>query len=148
VTNTATVVNTTQSACATVHVPMANVVLTKTASNLTPSVGKDFYYTITVKNNGPNTATGVQVTDLLPAGLTYKCYQATQGTYNSVTGIWNVGTLGNGACATLYILVTPTSCAAGKTLTNTARLTAQNEYNTIMCPSATKTVYVKPQKTC
>ena len=148
VTNTATVVNTTQTACATVHVPMANVVLTKTASNLTPCVGQDFYYTITVTNNGPDTATGVQVTDLLPAGLTYKCYQATQGTYNSATGIWNLGTLRNGGCATLYILVTPTSCVAGKTVTNTAKVTAQNEYNTIMCPSATKTVCVKPQKPC
>ncbi len=148
VTNTATVVNSTQTACATVHVPMANVVLTKTASNLNPSVGQDFYYTITTKNNGPDNATGVQVTDVIPAGLTYKAYQSTQGTYNSVTGIWNVGTLANGASATLYILVTPTSCVAGKTVTNTAKLTAQNEYNKTKCPSATKSVNVKSNKTC
>jgi choice-of-anchor A domain-containing protein/uncharacterized repeat protein (TIGR01451 family) len=80
--------------------------LTKTASNLNPKDGDQVTYTITVTNFGPATATGVVATDLLPTGLTYGSYTASQGTYNEVTGAWTVGTLANGASATLTITVT------------------------------------------
>jgi uncharacterized repeat protein (TIGR01451 family) len=63
-------------------------------------------YTITVKNNGPDNATGVEVTDQLPTGVTYDNHNAGQGTYTSGTGIWAVGSLANGATATLTITVT------------------------------------------
>ena len=44
-------------------------------------------------NDGPDAATGVQVTDLLPAGLTFVSRAtASQGTYDDVTGVWTVGT--------------------------------------------------------
>ncbi|UTB32292.1 MAG: DUF11 domain-containing protein [Methanobacterium sp. ERen5] len=147
VTNAAT--HTGQFVVATIFVPkitVTNVTLTQTASNLTPKVGQNFYYTITATNTGPDTATGVQVLDKSPAGLIYKTYHATQGTYNSITGIWDLGTLTNGATATLYILVTPTSFTAGKNVTNTAKLTESSEYNTTNYPSATSTVNVKSQK--
>ena len=39
------------------------------------------------------------VQDLLPAGLTFVSATATQGTYNSVTGVWTVGTVIDGATA-------------------------------------------------
>jgi uncharacterized repeat protein (TIGR01451 family) len=110
------------------HVPEANVVLTKTTSNSSPKVGQQFNYTITATNNGPDTATGVQVTDKIPAGLTFNSYTASQGTYNSATGIWNVGTIVKGASAVLKLFVTPTASAAGKNVTNTAKIT-QNEFN-------------------
>ncbi|AUB56375.1 hypothetical protein BK007_10350 [Methanobacterium subterraneum] len=109
--------------------PVANVVLTKTASNLAPNVGQQFSYTITTTNNGPDTATDVLVTDILPAGLTFNSYTASQGTYNSATGIWNVGTLVNGASAVLQLFITPTASVAGTTVTNVATITAQNEFN-------------------
>jgi len=109
--------------------PVANVVLTKTVSNLAPNVGEQFSYTITVTNNGPNTATGVQVTDVIPAGLTFNSYTASQGTYNSATGIWNVGTMANGGTATLQLFVTPTTSVASTAVTNVATITAQNEFN-------------------
>ncbi len=73
---------------------VSNVTLTKTANhNLAPKVGQQFNYVVTAKNNGPDTASGVQVTDIIPANLTFNSYLASQGTYNSVTGIlerWNV----------------------------------------------------------
>ncbi|MDY9923191.1 hypothetical protein [Methanobacterium sp.] len=134
--NGTTVINTANSTgqlvTATVVIPatpVANVVLTKTASNLAPNVGQQFSYTITTTNNGPNTATGVQVTDIIPAGLTFNSYTASQGTYNSATGIWDVGTLLNGESATLQLFVTPTTSVAGTTITNVATITAQNEFN-------------------
>jgi uncharacterized repeat protein (TIGR01451 family) len=134
--NGTTVINTANSTgqlvTATVVIPatpVANVVLTKTVSNLAPNVGQQFSYTITATNNGPNTATGVQVTDIIPAGLTFNSYTASQGTYNSATGIWDVGTIANGGTATLQLYVTPTASVASTAVTNVATITAQNEFN-------------------
>ena len=44
-------------------------------------------------NAGPSDGTGIQVTDLLPAGVTYVSDSPSQGTYVSGTGIWTVGTI-------------------------------------------------------
>ncbi|QLQ33652.1 MAG: DUF11 domain-containing protein [Candidatus Thiothrix singaporensis] len=61
-------------------------------------------YTVTAINGG-DTATGVEVQDLLPAGVTYQTYNASQGVYTNSTGIWAVGSLDNGESATLTIEV-------------------------------------------
>lgn len=50
---------------------MADLSLTKTVSSTPPIVGNTSIYTITVSNAGPNGATGVVETDVLPAGVTY-----------------------------------------------------------------------------
>jgi trimeric autotransporter adhesin len=79
----------------------------------------------------------------LPAGLTFNSYTASQGTYNSGTGIWNVGTILNGASATLRLFVTPTISVVGETITNVARITAINEFNLNTSPVASQTVTVQ-----
>lgn len=66
-------------------------------------VGTNGTFRVTVANAGPDTATGVEVTDLLPAGLVFQSATASQGSYNSGTGLWTVGSLANGASATLDI---------------------------------------------
>ncbi len=43
--------------------------------------------------SGPSTATGVTVADALPAGLQFVSATPSQGTYDSSTGIWTVGTV-------------------------------------------------------
>lgn len=127
----------------TVHVPIADVQLIKTTSNASPNVGQKFNYTINVTNNGPDTATGVIVTDVIPSGLTYNSYTASSGTtYNSITGIWNIGTLNNGNTAVLNLFVTPTASAANSTITNTATKTAQNEYDPTIPDTYTVSVFV------
>ncbi|NND12250.1 MAG: DUF11 domain-containing protein, partial [Flavobacteriaceae bacterium] len=60
-------------------------------------------YTITITNNGPQDATGIQVNDSLPFGLGYISDTPSQGTYDYLTGIWDVGDLANGNIATLTI---------------------------------------------
>lgn len=47
------------------------VFVSKSASPHTPVGGESVTYTMMVKNNGPNVATGVEVSDDLPAGLTF-----------------------------------------------------------------------------
>ncbi|MCP9769661.1 DUF11 domain-containing protein [Lacihabitans sp. LS3-19] len=50
--------------------PIADLSLQKLVNNSSPSVGDNIIYTIRVSNAGPNNATNVEVTDILPAGLT------------------------------------------------------------------------------
>ncbi|MDX9988156.1 SdrD B-like domain-containing protein [Thiothrix unzii] len=85
---------------------MTDLEVTKTANLSSVKSGDTVIYTVKVKNNGPDTATGVEVTDQLPAGVTYVSHNADQGAYTSGTGIWTVGTLANGTTATLTITVT------------------------------------------
>jgi uncharacterized repeat protein (TIGR01451 family) len=135
VTNTANKTNEDQydpsPATATVNIKVpveAYVVLTKKASNTTPNVGQPFTYTITAKNYSPYTATGVQVTDNISSGLTLNNYTSSTGsTYNTITGIWNIGTLTNGTSAWLKLYVTPTASVAGTNVTNTATKTAEKQ---------------------
>jgi trimeric autotransporter adhesin len=114
------------TATASVYTKIADVNITKTASNNNPKVGQQFYYTITLNNSGLDPATNVFVTDLLNSGLTFNSYSATQGSYSN--GIWNVGTLNVNVPATLTIYVTPKMSSAGQSITNTATET-QTEYD-------------------
>lgn len=77
----------------------------KSSSKTNPVLGEEFNYTIKVKNNGPGNASNVSASDPLPNGITFVSYSATQGSYNNTTGLWTVGSLANGASATLTITV-------------------------------------------
>jgi uncharacterized repeat protein (TIGR01451 family) len=85
--------------------PNVDLALTKTASATDAVSGDTVVYTITVTNNGPIDATGIEVMDQLPTGVTYASDTPSQGTYTLGTGIWAVGDLANGANATLAITV-------------------------------------------
>src|SRR6202165_2783750 len=99
------------SASATVTPVSADIGITKTVDNATPNLGSNVTFTITAANNGPSNATGVHVTDLLPAGLSLFSAVPSVGTYNSVTGVWNIGALANSANATLSVVATVTGTA-------------------------------------
>ncbi len=88
------------------YLATADLEVTKSINSATINCGSTPVYTITVRNNGPADAGSVVVNDLLPAGLVFGSASATQGTYNSTTGDWTVGTLANGATATLTLNVT------------------------------------------
>ncbi len=102
----------------------ADLAVTKVVSNLTPNVGANVTYTVQVTNNGLSDATGVVVSDLLPAGLTYVSSTPSQGTYVSGTGLWSVGALINGASATLTIVATVTQPVL---ISNTAAVSASDQ---------------------
>ena len=74
-------------ASATVEVqPVADIAVTKRVSPATPQVGETVTFTVTATNRGPNDATGVQISDGLPAGLTLLAATPSQGTYDPATG--------------------------------------------------------------
>jgi uncharacterized repeat protein (TIGR01451 family) len=82
-----------------------DLALTKSVAPANPTLGQNVVFTVTVTNNGPTAATGVAVTDGLPAGLTYVSDDG-GGAYVPGTGIWTVGSLAVSASATLHITAT------------------------------------------
>ena len=86
----------------------ADVGLTKSVSDPTPAVGTNVTFTVTAHNAGPNPTASLQVTDVVPASLTFVSANPSQGTYSSGTGVWNVGALAVGSSATLQLVVTVT----------------------------------------
>jgi uncharacterized repeat protein (TIGR01451 family) len=99
----------------------ADIRVTKSVNDPTPAVGNKVTFTMTARNLGPDDATGVQVRDVLPAGVTFVSATASQGTYTVGTGVWNIGNLANGVTVNLHITVTVTGTTK---VTNTAVLLA------------------------
>ncbi|HEY6169838.1 MAG TPA: Calx-beta domain-containing protein, partial [Verrucomicrobiae bacterium] len=108
----------------------ADVGLKLTAAPDPVLVGSNLTFTIVVSNNGPATATGVVVTNDLPAGVNFVSASTTQGTINTnLSGdvIASIGSLTPGANATIAVIVKPTVEAI---LTTTATIKAnQFDYN-------------------
>ena len=80
-------------------------------------------YFITASNNGPDTATGVVVTDTLPPGVTFVSSSASQGTCSGTNIVTcDLGTIASGAFATAEIsVVTPNAETA---IDNSANVTS------------------------
>jgi uncharacterized repeat protein (TIGR01451 family) len=101
--------------------PEADVSLTKQVNQTNSIFGTPVTFTLIVHNNGPDTATGVVATDVLPAGLVFVSATPSQGSFDAGSGRWTIGTLANGASATLQI--TSLVAVIGP-VTNTASVTA------------------------
>lgn len=71
-------------------------------NNTSPFFGEHVKWTVILKNNGPDNATEVNVTDELPSELIFVGYNATKGDYND--NVWNVGPLAIGETQYLEIL--------------------------------------------
>ncbi|HMB71776.1 MAG TPA: hypothetical protein VKU85_20865, partial [bacterium] len=109
------------------QLPEVDIDVAKTVDLAMPNEGDAVVFTITTMNNGPDGAGGVEITDLLPPGLTYVSDVPSQGTYSSGTGIWSVDSLANGASATLDITATVGGGTAGSTLVNETSLSAVDQ---------------------
>lgn len=104
----------------------ADLSLSKTVSNATPANSTAISYTLTVTNaaSSPLSASGVQVSDVLPAGFTFSSASGF-GSYDNTTGIWTVGSVPVGVSRSITIngVVAATS---GATITNTAEIIASS----------------------
>ncbi|WP_412468438.1 Calx-beta domain-containing protein [Pedobacter sp. KLB.chiD] len=110
-----------------VTVGLCNVdrAVTKTVDNPNPAVNGSIKFTVTASNIGVGTALGVSVTDLLKSGYTYVSHTVSAGTsYSNTTGLWNVGSLGPNATATLII---------------TAKVNASGDYSNTATITGTQT---------
>ncbi|WP_221584777.1 invasin domain 3-containing protein [Microbacterium sp. G2-8] len=100
--------------------PLADVSLTKMTSTPDVALDGEVQYLVTVRNDGPSTATGVVVEDTIEEGIALTGAEASTGTWAG--GTWNVGALQPGEEA--EIAISGVAVAEG-TFTNTA--TASSE---------------------
>jgi large repetitive protein len=107
-------------------IPQADLWLTKTVDILRPGANQNVVYTITLHNDGPANATGVRVTDLVPAGLTYVSSVPGAGnSYVSGSGLWTIaGTVNAGTSKTLTITARASTTTVS---TNVAEVTHSNQ---------------------
>ncbi len=101
--------------------------LIKTITEAAPNVGDTVTYTVTVINAGIGGATGINVTDTLPAEVTFVSAMTNKGSYDQGTGLWTIGDLAEGFQAVLDIQGTVNTAAIGATVTNTAAITASDQ---------------------
>ncbi|MFC1575693.1 Ig-like domain-containing protein, partial [Gemmatimonadota bacterium] len=135
ITNTATLTHTDQTDTnpdndtddVTITPKGVDISVGKTVDNSSPGEGDQVVYTLVVANAGVVEATNVEVTDLLPAGVTYVSHTATSGTYDLETGLWTIPSQPPAQVDTLLITVTVDIGTAGIDITNRASLTAVDQ---------------------
>lgn len=104
----------------------ADLSLTKSDSPDPVTEEQALTYTLTVRNNGPDGATGVVVEDQLPSSAAFVSATPSQGSCsaNRQTVTCNVGAMSNGAVVTIEIEVTPSTPG---TITNQASVESSND---------------------
>jgi uncharacterized repeat protein (TIGR01451 family) len=113
------------------------------------SGGPALTYTITVDNNGPDTATGVTLSDTLPAGVSFQSATASVGQCDEMPDMGGtlscgLGSLTSGSNATVTIVVLPEVVSDPATITNTATALATEEDPTPANNTAAEDTTVNP----
>ncbi len=102
----------------------ADLVMDMDVDNATPLINENITFTVTLTNDGPNSATGTSVIDLLPPGLTFISSTPSQGSYTPATGLWDIGAISSGSSVTLDITARVDSTAG---IVNTAELITSDQ---------------------
>ena len=97
--------------------PFADLAIEKTVSPHYPKKGAVVTWTITVTNNGPDTAVNALVRDVLPSGLEFI---GSGGNYDGK--VWRIGDIANGGTAVLNI--TTRILVTDAVITNIANVTS------------------------
>ncbi len=87
-----------------------------------PSVSKGdtVTFTVVLTNAGPAGASGVEVKDTIPTGLTFVSATAARGTYDSGTGVWSIDSVQVADTDTLTIRANVTTDLLGQTVDRAA----------------------------
>ncbi|MCO5044277.1 MAG: hypothetical protein M9935_03215 [Kiritimatiellae bacterium] len=113
-----------------IFLPPTDLGVTKTVNTNWVRVGTNIVFTMSATNFGPYPARAIELSDLIPPGLTYLGHHATSGTYTSATGEWEIGDLAIGAGARLTITARVDYTSGGWIITNTVALTGSNRPDT------------------
>ena len=112
--------------------------LEKSVDQSNVNAGDTVVWTISLSNDAAaanTSATGVTVSDVLPAGTSFVSATTTLGTFDSGTGVWTIGTaLQPGQSATLTITTSIDATTTGQTLTNLAQVATQDQVDVDSTP--------------
>jgi uncharacterized repeat protein (TIGR01451 family) len=108
--------------------PISDLSLVNTVDNPTALVGFTVTFTLVLSNDGPDTATNIDVADVLPDGFTFLPGSMTGGDSrdpgSASTLVWGVDTLASGASTTLSFQATVN---ASGNYVNTAQVAASDQ---------------------
>ncbi|XOF33695.1 MAG: C25 family cysteine peptidase [Candidatus Electrothrix sp. YB6] len=115
----------------------ADLSLVKVVNDTTPAVGDTVTFTLQVTNNGPNTATNVAVTDVLPGGYTYVSGSMSGGDGQDQSGdptlVWTVNSLsaaaGSNTVTLTFDAVVNAPTGTADEYLNSAQITASDQYD-------------------
>jgi uncharacterized repeat protein (TIGR01451 family)/gliding motility-associated-like protein len=118
---------TNNSDCAeTSPIALIDLSVIKVVDNMTPEPeDAEITFTITVTNDGPSDATGVEVIDILASGYEFVSSFAEVGAYNENSGVWTVANVPNSA--TYYLDITVSVMSRGEYLNTTEVISANEE---------------------
>ncbi len=133
--NTSTTEDDDASVTITPSSQQADLSLTQTWSKASPGVAGTVTFTITVNNAGPNSATNVEVRDVLPSGLSYVSNDL-GAAYNRTSGIWTVGTIASGDHKILKITA---KILSSGTKTNWAEVWQSDQFDITSIPGNSST---------
>jgi uncharacterized repeat protein (TIGR01451 family) len=135
-----------QGSASTCVQALVDLAVTKAGSPATQALGQgNITWTMVVTNNGPSTATDVEITDPMPAGNTFVSASSTQGTCTGGAILTcDIGTMAAGATITITLVTTP---SAEGTQSNTVTVTGHEPETNTANNTATATVQVTGPKT-
>jgi uncharacterized repeat protein (TIGR01451 family) len=104
----------------------ADLSLSQGVDKAVANVGETLTFMIEVSNRGPDNATHVAVSNLLPAGLSLSEVTSSQGNFNHDQGLWTIAGITAGQTVSLSFEVTLTEAGL---ITNTTEIIAADQFD-------------------
>ncbi len=102
----------------------ADLELTQTIDNPNPKIGDEVNFTLILTNKGVGIASSIKVKNILSSDLDFVSALPEQGTYDSQTGLWDVGNMRDNLTRTLKLTAKTNKDVS---ITNTAEIIAVAE---------------------
>ena len=108
----------------------ADLGVKKTTDNVQPGVGDTVTYTVSLFNLGTSAATNVEVTDTLPANVTFVSATPSAGSFDSTNKVWSIPNVPttNGIANPLTLTIVATATSTGRSF-NTVAITASDVWD-------------------
>lgn len=87
-----------------------------------PAEGELIRLVVHAGNSGPNNVAGAEIDAVIPVGLAVLSAEPSVGSFESSTGLWELGPMASGAADSLVLSLQPESGTAGQVLRYTGRI--------------------------
>ena len=114
---------------------MADLRLTNQISNVLPTVGDAVTFTVTLNNDGPNSATDIAIKNVVANGFGTITNISNGGVLVGNTITWNLANLTTATNQTLTYQATVLSPGSGITYANTAQVSASDQFDPDSSPN-------------